>query len=737
MSEKPTILRAFNDIDRSAFSNNPEPYDKKFEKLKQKQELKEATKKAQTTPKYGSINIRTGDKIDADEPPIYKRMDGGVTEPTEKEKAHYEKLEDKYTEDSNIKEEYIPSDEYREYVKDKDEAEEKRLSEKAEKGFERVYAIAEENSKNGLVADRDWLIKKEQGKKEKQLNQQKGSLFSVAGESHHALTYTSVIPSTPKDSVIINTPDMPNDQVPNNKPRESRKLSPEDLELQKSLNGVIEFWKNKLAGAKPVDLMDFRSRNYKFIKEVLTNTIRKLESQRNLITGTKAKDVNDKFDLNQIIKKREKELELVNEAIMKNIPPPEGEFFSPTEVRLDKELFEKMKSVHEGSIVTIAQSPENLVYKIIKVEDGKVFYKDKNTGKHGVRKLKEVEDILRNPNNRILDVKEKQSEKTVEVKEEPLSEKMKAVFKIDEDMGFTLNPLIIDHYLRVGKEEAQTLFDEYIKLKDKDKKVEPLTINNEVEEKELKEIIIITNKRKAEIEKLKLQVEELKKTLETPEEDKNTFEIKEKDILQEFNDLKFESITITKAANSIGGINNFIERALVHKEISEKDKEVLRKLKSKIQQLRSEDKVKDEKINIDKESKKDMEELTSAQIKTEIEKIIKGDFAKKLEKKGLEFTGLDISNTKTGFYIEANFKGGFIRGNPKFIAEITSVDGKIKIKDYRLEANAIVTALASKDEIEELASNMGENIKKYIEKDKKKEIERIDIVDGVLKITYK
>lgn len=138
-----------------------------------------------------------------------------------------------------------------------------------------------------------------------------------------------------------------------------------------------------------------------------------------------------------------------------------------------------------------------------------------------------------------------------------------------------------------------------------------------------------------------------------------------------------------------------------------------------------------------KEDKKDMEQLTSAQIKMEIEKIIKGDFSLSLKEKGLEYTGLDISNTKTGFHILANFKGNLLSGRPKFIADIVTNNGKIEITNHKLEANALVSAFAPQDKINEMAANLGEDIKKYLEKDRKKAIERIDIENNILKITYK
>lgn len=142
-------------------------------------------------------------------------------------------------------------------------------------------------------------------------------------------------------------------------------------------------------------------------------------------------------------------------------------------------------------------------------------------------------------------------------------------------------------------------------------------------------------------------------------------------------------------------------------------------------------------IDSSKEIKKDIEQLTAQQIKSEVEKIIKQDFVKKLEENKLEYKGMDILVTKSGFNIVANFEGDWKRGSPKFIADIVNDNGKIKIINHKLKANPLVSVLAPKNKIDAMAESMGENIKQYIEKDRKKEIERLDIENGILKVTYK
>jgi hypothetical protein len=140
------------------------------------------------------------------------------------------------------------------------------------------------------------------------------------------------------------------------------------------------------------------------------------------------------------------------------------------------------------------------------------------------------------------------------------------------------------------------------------------------------------------------------------------------------------------------------------------------------------------------EVKKDIEQLTPEKLKIEIEKVIK-KFADKLKKNNIAYKDLDINKKGKGFNIVAHLEGtgwkSFLIGNPNFIADIQSEDGKIVIPYHKLEANDLVSSLTPKKDIDNLANTLGEEIKKYIEGDRKKEVERIDIENGVLKITYK
>ncbi len=132
---------------------------------------------------------------------------------------------------------------------------------------------------------------------------------------------------------------------------------------------------------------------------------------------------------------------------------------------------------------------------------------------------------------------------------------------------------------------------------------------------------------------------------------------------------------------------------------------------------------------------KKTDEFNEQELKKEIEKIIQ-NFAGKLEEKGLKYESLKITKTgANGFNINAKLKGNWMTGSPVFNANIESQDGKIATLDYKLDANPFVKVLA-KEQVEKLANTLGEEVKKYIEKDKGKKVERMDIENGVLKVTY-
>ncbi len=166
---------------------------------------------------------------------------------------------------------------------------------------------------------------------------------------------------------------------------------------------------------------------------------------------------------------------------------------------------------------------------------------------------------------------------------------------------------------------------------------------------------------------------------------------------------------------------------------------VSEELENNIQQRRQE--VAD-KMEIKKE---DIEELPEAKLKIEIEKVIK-QFAEKLKEKNVAYKSLEVKSTGTGFHIVAHLEGegeGFIGrikaagvGNPNFIADIKSIDGKIKVVSYDFDANPVVKAFTPQDKIDDLVNTLGEKIKTYIEKDRNKTVARIDIENGILKITY-
>ncbi len=152
-----------------------------------------------------------------------------------------------------------------------------------------------------------------------------------------------------------------------------------------------------------------------------------------------------------------------------------------------------------------------------------------------------------------------------------------------------------------------------------------------------------------------------------------------------------------------------------------------------------------EKTEPPQESKKDIEPLTKEQLKIEIEKVIK-KFAEKLKEKNVAYKDLDITKTSRGLHLVAHLTGtgsgvtgklkAVAAGNPDFIADLASVDGKIIVLSHKLEANAVVNALVNPQEIEKFARSIGEEVKNYIEEDRKKKVARLDIEGETLKITY-
>lgn len=142
-----------------------------------------------------------------------------------------------------------------------------------------------------------------------------------------------------------------------------------------------------------------------------------------------------------------------------------------------------------------------------------------------------------------------------------------------------------------------------------------------------------------------------------------------------------------------------------------------------------------------KETKKEnIEELNSQKLKIEVEKVIKS-FANTLEEKGVVYKSLDIESKGDSFHIVAHLAGTGLKriaiGKPKFIADIKSRDGKIIVPHNELEASGVVKTFVKQEAIDKFANTIGDEIKKYIEKSRGKEVERIDIENGVLKITYK
>jgi len=146
-----------------------------------------------------------------------------------------------------------------------------------------------------------------------------------------------------------------------------------------------------------------------------------------------------------------------------------------------------------------------------------------------------------------------------------------------------------------------------------------------------------------------------------------------------------------------------------------------------------------------KENKKtkesDVDTFDRDKLETEVEKVIKM-FAEDLKKKNIKYENLNITTNERGFHLVAHMSGigfgtSFLIGKPNFVADIECKDGKIIVLNHRLEANHFVNSFVNQEQINKLANTLGEEVKKYIEEKENKKIERFDIEDGALKITYK
>jgi hypothetical protein len=145
-------------------------------------------------------------------------------------------------------------------------------------------------------------------------------------------------------------------------------------------------------------------------------------------------------------------------------------------------------------------------------------------------------------------------------------------------------------------------------------------------------------------------------------------------------------------------------------------------------------------IDINGGYEENIEPLTQEQLKEEIKKVILKDGVKilKLEKKDLKYEDLKISTTEEGLLnVEIFLKGGFLIGKPKVSFDIGILSGEIVVRDITEDGTALARALPWREDMERLSNQFGDKLKKSIETSRGKIIERMDIEDGVLKITYK
>lgn len=762
--EKPRKSYSLNEIGdfmSSLTGSNPE-VDKKFEKLVEKE--------------------KSG-KRGKEEP---------LKELTSEEKAKYKYFstyDDGKKGVSNMSEEYIPSDEYKEHRKTKIKNIWRNLGKNSEKTLKGIYLNANEHSPIYTMPE-----------------DKKTNILTNTEKPEQATTYTSGVSNNDMDDGIIKPSNMPNekpktiasdkDSKPKrkmsldkigeeisfeeikNKPEGGSEQTPgnetrvdQDLKLCDRLFEQYTECEKELTkkyGNKKIDeknarkLEEFKQSPYLYMKMETVKKIRSLTVDL-AITKDEAKqqeiknkikieevrlnEINRAFDKNLPLKlinrkynakeitldngkrlnvdKYKKEINQItkldgaNYEIVGLVQRQNGDFLvlkkeDGKEIELDLNTLneipkedaitqkeEKFESIKEGMVVKvrIGGIGEPLTsYKITKIKNGKVFFENLTLKQKGVMSSENMKKFLFGPKTEFIVEEYKESKlstkKGAPVIEKNNSKRMEEISALEKEMGFEINsPLVIKRYLKVTDKEAQTLLDEYTKLR----KAEPASMATEEATKpEETRTVDVNDAEKIETEKF--------------EQLYNDWVTRRQEIL----DLKSKRETLAQE----------LEKRKIEKQNNTEDK-----MKTETQ-----------KPEPAKENKKDIEGLTALQFKKEIEKVVK-KFAETLKKKNIAYEDLDITGTGTGFRIVANLTGtgfkGIAIGNPSFIAEIKSVNGKINVPYHKLEANSIVKAFVEQEDIDNFANTLGDKITKYLESDRKKEVERIDIENNILNITYK
>ncbi len=153
----------------------------------------------------------------------------------------------------------------------------------------------------------------------------------------------------------------------------------EDEKLSSEVNLLIKDFSEKIklgnGGKKKLDLLNSFSKNP-------IGTIRMyLSNEKNSMEG-KISSTTKKIDLdiyNRGLEEIKKQLNVIDRAIKTD--------------NLNNELFK----IHGGSTITLSRNGKDIIYKVIRVENGKVYYKDDTSGKEGDTSITDIIKVLSTP----------------------------------------------------------------------------------------------------------------------------------------------------------------------------------------------------------------------------------------------------------------------------------------------------------------------------------------------------
>jgi hypothetical protein len=302
-----------------------------------------------------------------------------------------------------------------------------------------------------------------------------------------------------------------------------------DPKLESFISKKILYWRKRLAGGKKEDIFDFRERPYQFIKQSYINRKIKLEQELgnlNLVTGKKAKEINRISDINGELRSINEELGLIEEVIRNKFPLPNDKYFDKEEIKFDKNI---RPAIHKNSIVTIKNKKNSASFVILEINKGIVFFNDIKKRTKGKTKLNKLKKTLRNPENKILNVVKNSEKKSgtndIKIKntapkkpEVSIPVHLKQILDIENQLEFPMNAALLGRELRISKEDAEKIFEEYQKSGISEwqkKKIESEPVDTSSNEKLVeinKKLDAIIQKRKSLNEKLEIIEGQIEKT---------------------------------------------------------------------------------------------------------------------------------------------------------------------------------------------------------------------------------